>query len=130
MANRHSFGSFTLLPLFSYGIMSVAIVHFAVGFGTTVLLWTAFKGRETQHMLPILLGGGLYAMIPDLHHILPVLSGPYNELLHNSNVAYIFMFHRGFDILDPNDTIEVAALALVYLTLCILVREAYLYKTV
>lgn len=108
--------------------MSLAIVHFAVGFGSTTLLWTVLQKDNTDHMLPVLLGGAIWAMMPDLHNVMPFLQEPYYQYLHDSPIAYIFWLHRGFDIADPQDTLTVAALAMMYICVCVAIREIYIIQ--
>lgn len=108
--------------------MSLALAHFAIGFGSTTLLWTAFKKDETDHMLPVLVLGSIWSMMPDIHHIMPIFHEPYSQYIHESAVAYLFWFHRGIDVLDPQDSLEAMAIAVAYVCVCVGFRELYLYR--
>ncbi len=82
--------------------MAQAIVHFLVGASIVVLFTTPLALRyETvrRHGLAIGTGGGLWAMLPDLHHVVPVYSGPIRAF-HQSMWTDLFGFHYTLD-LDP-----------------------------
>lgn len=90
--------------------MSLAITHFAVGV-TIVMILSIVWNRDTHPSL--ILGGGLWAMFPDAHHILatPTLAEAVAHL-HGTVWANLFFFHRLLDVADPQDSIHVASAAL------------------
>lgn len=88
--------------------MSMAIAHFAFGVTATTLLLliTGLHGRvERDGIVGIL--GGLWAMIPDVHQVLP-----FGRWLHRSAFADLFWFHGLLDAFDETDSVFVAAFLL------------------
>ena len=86
--------------------MSVALAHFL--FGATIALWamTYEPDEHDNDGLWWAYVGGIWAMIPDLSHFLPIL-----DPLHNNVVASsLFALHGLLDVADPKDSIYVAAI--------------------
>lgn len=79
--------------------------------------------------MPALVGGGIWAIMPDLWHILPIYSDVYLSEVHHSFIANIFWFHRVFDLVDTKDSLYFATLALMYLCACTIIHEIVLRKT-
>lgn len=100
--------------------MSLAIAHFAVGVGIGSLI-TIVSGLDKtwySSMIPYLFG--VWAMIPDLHHVIPF--NPFAEMvyyIHNSMVANLFVLHRTMDLYDVNDTKMFAAVCLLFMFTCL-----------
>lgn len=85
--------------------MSLAIGHFAIGVGSTLILLvvTGLYKRPTATGLAIL--GGLWAMLPDIHWVLPhadLASAAY--MIHGHAVADVFFFHTTMDAIDATDS--------------------------
>lgn len=82
--------------------MAQALVHFLVGASFVALLATPFALRyETvrRHGLALVTAGGVWGMLPDLHHVAPIYGGPIRTF-HQSVWADLFAFHYTLD-LDP-----------------------------
>ncbi|WP_436347889.1 hypothetical protein [Natronorubrum sp. FCH18a] len=79
--------------------MAPAIVHFLVGASLLLLLATPLALRfETvrRYQLWLILSGGLWGLVPDVHHVAPV-SQRRLESLHASSWADLFAFHNTLD---------------------------------
>lgn len=75
--------------------MAFAIVHFTVGFITILTLLSVFP--LTRYRLTGAYAGGVWAIGPDIHH---VISGDLSQRiyrLHNTPRADIFFFHHTLD---------------------------------
>lgn len=90
--------------------MSLAITHFAVGgiLSTIVLLYLL---PPTRYARSLVLLGGVWGMIPDLHQISPVFTAQLRAY-HHSPFANIFWLHETLDVIDPGDSTILATLAL------------------
>ncbi|WP_129116775.1 hypothetical protein [Halegenticoccus tardaugens] len=90
--------------------MSKAITHFAVG-ATVMTVLLAPVGRRVPFERTLILLGGCWGLIPDAYKPAPALAAR-TEAVHDSAAADVFWFHRALDLLDPNDSIAVASLAI------------------
>lgn len=79
--------------------MSLAIAHFAVGVAATALLVTLLAPRFL-HSPTVLVAGGLWAIVPDVHHVLPAGSSTVRAL-HVSVWSDLFWFHHYIDRVTP-----------------------------
>jgi hypothetical protein len=90
--------------------MSFAIAHFAIGaaFMTVVLGVFAprFRLRGT-----LIMASGIWALIPDLKEIAPTYVEHF-DVVFDTFPANLFWFHGTLDVLDPDDSAAVAAVAL------------------
>ena len=110
--------------------MSKALVHFSIGFGSILLIMTFIGESNDPHIVLFAVFSGLYGLIPDLHHMLPVYDRTYHEVVHDSVLANLFWGHRLLDVADPANSNGVLFLSLVYLTFCVLFRELYVSNVV
>lgn len=106
--------------------MSKALVHFSVGFGSILLILTFIGDSNNPHIILYAVFSGLYGLIPDLHHMLPMHARTYHEVIHDSLLANLFWGHRLLDIADPSNSNYVLFLSLMYLSVCVLSRELYI----
>ena len=106
--------------------MSVALAHFSVGFGSFVLIHTISNVYRNTHLITAAVASGIFAMIPDFHHVLPVYSEIYFELIHESVFATVFWGHYLLDIYDVSDSNYILFVCLIYLCVTICIRELYL----
>lgn len=102
--------------------MSLAITHFAVGAGTVLLVQSLFF-PDVRFPRVLVILGGLWALVPDLHYVLssvdPLLVGREFRALSN-----VFWFHPVLDGLHPGrGTRGGAALGLGYLLCCGIVAD-------
>jgi len=80
--------------------MAPAIVHFLVGASLLLLLSAPFAVRhETvrRHGLILATAGGLWGLLPDVHHVIPGEEGPFRTF-HRSAWADPFAFHYTLDM--------------------------------
>lgn len=102
--------------------MSMAIAHFAIGALTTLLFTKVFASRFVTSPT-VLIGGGIWGLVPDVHWVTPV--GKYLLYsFHHSILANLFFFHRVVDRLDPTNSRPVAAFLLCLLLFAAVVLEA------
>lgn len=87
--------------------MSMAIAHFALGATLTALLVT-FVVPRTPYSRVIVVLGGVWAMVPDLHWVLPAYRAELRAL-SDSIVANVFWFHPLVDAYDAGDSKALAA---------------------
>lgn len=105
--------------------MSLALTHFAFGAAATMLAVTfLLPGVPYPRVVSAL--GGVWAMIPDAHHVSPVFAAQI-EQLHRSAFANLFWAHRLFDAVDPGDSNEAALLAVAFLLAATVVAETAEY---
>ena len=103
--------------------MSLAIAHFAVGsLGTALLL--ALVAPRLLRSPTLLVVGGVWGMIPDLHQISPVVTDALHAL-HRSPAADLFWFHGLMDRVDPTDSFVFAAEMVALLLVALPVVELY-----
>lgn len=79
--------------------MAPALVHFLGGAALLLVLATPIAFRDARvHRTELWLvtGGGIWALIPDLHHVVPVGRGVVRSL-HDSPWADLFAFHYALD---------------------------------
>lgn len=102
--------------------MSMAIAHYAVGAGfTTMLLWAlpySFSYRRT-----IIVLGGIWALVPDLHWVLPVYAQAYQGTVHHSVLANVFWLHGVMDAIDPNNSRLIGLFSVLSLLLVTVVTD-------
>jgi hypothetical protein len=82
--------------------MASAIVHFLVGASLFLLLATPFAvrfERVRDSALLLVTAGGIWGLIPDVHHFSPVFSEQLRAV-HRTPVVDLFAFHYMLD-LDP-----------------------------
>jgi len=90
--------------------MSMALTHFAVG-GTLTAVVALYLLPPTKYARTLVLFGGGWGMIPDIHWVTPVYATEL-KTLHSSVFANVFWLHETLDVLDPTDSRVVGALAL------------------
>ena len=103
--------------------MSMAIAHFAVGTMATALL-LALVAPRLLHSPTVLVGGGVWAMVPDVHHVLPVGSGLVRSF-HMTPWANVFWFHHYLDRVDAAHSRELAGALVVLLVAVLAVCELF-----
>ncbi|MFC6824848.1 hypothetical protein [Halopelagius fulvigenes] len=82
--------------------MSLIGVHAGfAGSVTEILLARTGVRRPVRWGLVFL--SAVWAMLPDLHHVLPSIRPWYKPVVHDTAVANVFWFHGVFDRLDPRD---------------------------
>jgi hypothetical protein len=102
--------------------MSLALTHFAVGAGLMQLLLllprSPLRFRES-----LVVASGMWALVPDLHYVSPVLRGPLSAIKF-SMLGNLFWFHAFLDSLVQGEgTRGGAALALGFLLVSTAVSE-------
>lgn len=107
--------------------MSLAITHFAVG-GTLTTLVLLYLLPPTRYARSLVLVGGLWAMVPDVHRISPVFATQLRAF-HGSTIADAFWLHRTLDAVDPGDSTLVATVALGTFTATAVVADRWSYTT-
>lgn len=108
--------------------MSMAIAHFAVGIsiGALVIMLAELEDTWYQSLIPYVFG--LWAMIPDTHHIIPITAiSEFVHQIHGSPVANVFMFHRTIDLYDTGDTKIFAGACLMVMLVCLCAMWFRLY---
>lgn len=103
--------------------MSQALAHFSIGFGSFLVLTTLLNIETKPHTLSYAVGSGIFALVPDLHHILPNYSELYFNIFHESIIANLFWGHQIMDSLDPSNSNYVLFLCLMYMCLSVILRE-------
>lgn len=88
--------------------MSLAIAHFAVGAALTTLL-IAFVMPTFEYQRTLVLVGGGWGLLPDVHWVSPVASEKLLYYHGESPLVDLFWFHRHMDQLDPADSTAAAA---------------------
>ena len=104
----------------------MAIAHFSFGAAMTTLLVT-FLVPAVRYPRTLLLAGGGWAMLPDLHWVSPVFTQQLRTVHQTSPWTDLFWFHRTLDRVDPNNSRALAAgfLAFFILTTAIAERRSY-----
>jgi len=93
--------------------MSLAVTHFAVGAGLMELL-LLFRS-PIRYRQSLVVASGMWALVPDLHYVSPVLRVPLSQL-KSTIFGNLFWFHAFLDSLHQGrGTREGAALALLFL---------------
>jgi len=76
--------------------MSLAITHFTVGASlTTLVVWAT--GVGASYRLTLAVGGGLWALVPDLHYVLPPAYAARAAGLDQTALGDLFWFHATLD---------------------------------
>lgn len=107
--------------------MSMAIAHFALGAGMTTLLITFFI-PDARYPRTLLLGGGGWAMLPDVHWVSPVAKQQLHTIHQTSLWADFFWLHRTLDRIDPTDSKTTAAVLLAFFILTTAIAEHRSYR--
>lgn len=105
----------------------MAIGHFAFGAAITTLLIT-FLVPNVRYPRTLLLAGGGWAMLPDLHWVSPVYSQQLRTVHQTSLWTDLFWFHRTLDQIDPSDSKAIAAVFLAFFILTTVVAEHRSYR--
>jgi len=108
--------------------MSMALAHFAFGAAMTTLLITFFLPAVRYPRTLLLVGGG-WAMLPDLHWVSPVFTQQLHTIHQTSLWTDLFWFHRTLDQVDPTDSKAIAALFLGFFILATVITEHRNYRT-
>jgi hypothetical protein len=88
--------------------MSLALAHFAFGATMTTLL-VAILLPGVRYPRTVVLAGGGWAMLPDLHWVSPVARQHLHRIHQSSPLTDLFWLHRSMDWVDPGDSKAVAA---------------------
>ncbi|WP_434522767.1 hypothetical protein [Halorubrum sp. AS12] len=107
--------------------MSLAITHFAVG-GICTALVALYLLPPTRYARTLVLLGGGWGMLPDVHWVAPLYAAEL-KALHSSVFTNIFWFHQTLDVVDPTDSYTVAALALGAFILIVSLGDHWAYRT-
>lgn len=107
--------------------MSLAITHFAVG-GTCTALIALYLLPPTRYARTLVLLGGGWGMLPDIHWVAPLYASEL-KALHSSVFTNVFWFHQTLDVVDPMDSYTVAALALGAFILTVSLGDHWEYRT-
>lgn len=103
------------------------IAHFAFGGATTTLVVTYLVPTVWNPRTVVMVGGG-WAMVPDIHHISPVFAGELHLLHGTSPRMDVFWLHRSLDILDPTDSRARGALLLTFFIATTMLAERRGYR--
>jgi hypothetical protein len=103
--------------------MSMAIAHFAVGTMATALLLALVAPRLLRSPT-VLVAGGVWAMVPDVHHVLPTASGLVRSF-HMSVWSNVFWFHHYLDRIDPENSRAFAGALVVALVVVLAACELF-----
>jgi hypothetical protein len=106
--------------------MSMAIAHFAFGAGLTALVVTYLVPR-VPYPRTLVVCGGLWAMVPDAHWVLPVFEDT-TKAFHRSAWADFFWLHRTLDRVDVGDSKAVAAVLVGALLIATMLAERRDYR--
>ena len=83
--------------------MSLWGTHFAVGASCTAVAVSAVAPDLRGRYVVIVLGG-FWAIVPDVHWIVPVLRPVTKPVIHDSPLADLFWFHGTLDAWDAGDS--------------------------
>ncbi|MBX0297861.1 hypothetical protein [Haloarcula nitratireducens] len=108
--------------------MSMALGHFAFGAAMTTFLITVFVPAIRYPRTLLLVGGG-WAMLPDLHWLSPVFAQQLRAIHQTSPWVDLFWFHRTLDQLDTGDSKAVTAGFLILFILTTAIAEHRSYRT-
>lgn len=102
--------------------MSLGITHFTFGVGmTTLIVYFVYPRLSYQRTVIIL--GGAWALVPDLHYISPAFNGSLRDLKFTI-LGDVFWFHRVLDGLTPGrGSRQTAAVMVLFLLFVTLVTE-------
>lgn len=107
--------------------MSLAIAHFAIG-GTCTALVAFYLLPPTRYARTLVLLGGVWGMVPDIHWVIPIYA-PELKALHTSVFTNVFWFHQTLDVVDPTDSYMLAALALGAFIITVGLGDHWTYRT-
>lgn len=94
--------------------MGLALTHFALGAGGMQLILYVVA-PEFRYRQSLVIASGLWALLPDIHYVLPVYKASLSELKFTV-VGDLFWFHRALDALHPGrGTREMAAVMVMLL---------------
>lgn len=91
----------------------MAIAHFVFGAAMTSLVITFLIPGVCSPRTLVLVGGG-WAMLPDLHQMNPIAQAQLKALHTNSLWTDLFWFHRTLDRLDSTDSELLATVVLLW----------------
>lgn len=103
--------------------MSLAVTHFAFGAAmTTIVVWAIAPAHRYRMTLAVL--GGLWALVPDLHYVLPGGSSGAIRGIKRTVLGDLFWFHATMDGLVQGEGTRVgAAVALGFLLVVVVASE-------
>lgn len=102
--------------------MSLWGTHFAVGAVCTAIAVFLVAPTVSGRYL-VIIGGGLWAIVPDVHWLYPPLREVTKPIIHDSSLADLFWFHGTLDALDPADSALLSGGSLVGLGVVLLGLE-------
>lgn len=105
----------------------MAIAHFVFGAAMTSLVVT-FLVPTVRFPRTLVLVGGVWAMVPDVHWISPVEQARLHAFHGTSVWVDAFWFHRTLDRLDPTDSKQVAAVILAFFVVATALCERRAYR--
>lgn len=103
--------------------MSLAVTHFAFGAAmTTIVVWAVAPSHRYRTTLAVL--GGLWALVPDLHYVVPGRVGGTTRGLKQTVLGDVFWFHATMDGLVQGEGTRLgAAIALGFLLIVVAASE-------
>jgi hypothetical protein len=107
--------------------MSLAIAHFAVG-GTLTTLVLLYVLPPTRYARSLVVVGGLWGMVPDVHWVSPVFVTEL-RVLHHSAFANVFWLHRTLDVVDTGESKLFAAVAVAGFVATSVLADRWAYAT-
>lgn len=108
--------------------MSLLGVHagFAATITTVIVARSDFARRWRW---AVIFASAIWAIVPDLYHVIPGTRAWYKPAVHDSMLADVFWFHRVIDRLDPGDRPIYAVTMLAVFLLVFSVTELWIYRT-
>lgn len=106
--------------------MSLLGVHagFAAAITTVVVAHSGFARRWRWAAI---FGSAIWAIVPDLYHLIPGTRAWYKPVVHDSTLANVFWFHRMIDRLDPRDRPLYSVTVLAVFLFVFSVTEIWIY---
>jgi hypothetical protein len=102
--------------------VSLALAHFAVGAGLMQLVLAVLQ-PSIRYRESLVVASGVWALVPDLHYVAPVLQGPLSQIKYTI-FGNVFWFHAFLDALHRGEgTRTEAALALGFLLVSTVICE-------